>query len=174
MKVYLYPTMRERFDYLATRPDLEEVNFWRPGGVQPFTQLETGDLFLFRTKAPRIAIGGGGLYTGFSIAPLNAAWEAFGAKNGAPTFDRFVELIARHKGLSENPMLAADKPIGCIMIANPVFWPRDQWIPLPENHALNNPQGSAYDANSSVGAALVREFEQRQVIPIGDRVREVE
>lgn len=155
MKVYLYPTMAEWFDYLASRPDLDEVNFWRPGGIQPFRSLEPGDLFLFRTKAPTIAIGGFGIYSHFSIAPLSAAWEAFGAKNGAPTYRRFLELIAAHKQLSASPELAAETPVGCIMLSDPVFWPREQWLPVPSDYPLNNPQGAGYDAASPTGQRLI-------------------
>lgn len=130
MRVYLYPTMQEWFDYLATRPDLDEVNFWRPGGVQPFRGLEPGDLFLFRTKAPTVAIGGFAFYRHFSFASVEEAWSLFGEKNGAATFGRFLSLIARHKGLIANPEMAADQPIGCIMLAEPEFWPRERWIPV--------------------------------------------
>jgi putative restriction endonuclease len=159
MRIYLYPTMQEWFDYLASRPDLDEVNFWRPGGVQPFRGLQPGDLFLFRTKAPRVAIGGFAFYRHFSFASVAEAWSLFREKNGAPTFERCLRLIARHKGLSANPKQASDLPIGCIMLADPEFWPRERWIPVPSDHPLNNPQGSSYDAASVTAQELIAAVE---------------
>jgi putative restriction endonuclease len=159
MRIYLYPTMQEWFDYLATRPDLDEVNFWRPGGVQPFRGLDPGDLFLFRTKSPTIAIGGFAFYRHFSFASVAEAWSLFEEKNGASTFDRFSRLIAQHKGLQATPERAADLPIGCIMLADPDFWPRERWIPVPPDYPVNNPQGVSYDAASPAGQRLVAAVE---------------
>ena len=48
MNVYIYPTDRDWYDFLAGRPELDEVNFWQPGGSQQFRRLNAGDLFLFR------------------------------------------------------------------------------------------------------------------------------
>src|SRR6185503_1535779 len=97
MQVYVYPTDRNWFDFLRGRPNLDEVNFWRPGGEQPFRQLTPGDLLLFRLKAPIDKIAGGGIYVHFSIYPVGLAWEAFGVKNGAPDERTFIERIARYK-----------------------------------------------------------------------------
>jgi hypothetical protein len=43
-------------------------------------------LFLFRLKAPINKIAGGGFFVHASIFPLNAAWDAFGIKNGTSDF----------------------------------------------------------------------------------------
>lgn len=173
MKVYLYPTMREWFDYLATRAHLDEVNFWRPGGVQPFNALRPGDLFLFRTKAPRVGIGGFGFYRHFSFASVSEAWALFGEKNGAATFQRFRQLIASHKGLSSTPEAASELPIGCVMLADPVFWPRERWMPVPDDHPLNNPQGGGYEASSVIGQQLIAAVESIGRTVVGDRVSEL-
>ncbi len=172
MRVYLYPTMQEWFDYLASRPDLDEVNFWRPGGVQPFRGLQPADLFLFRTKAPRVAIGGFAFYRHFSFASVAEAWSLFGEKNGAATLGRFVNLIARHKGLLANPEMAAEQPIGCIMLADPEFWPRERWIPVPRDYPLNNPQGFSYDASSVTGQQLMAAVEASSQHWTAQQVRE--
>ena len=172
MRVYLYPTMQEWFDYLATRPDLDEVNFWRPGGLQPFRGLEPGDLFLFRTKAPRVGIGGFAFYRHFSFASVAEAWALFREKNGAPTFERFLRLIAHHKGLLSTPEKASELPIGCIMLAEPEFWPRDRWIPVPSDYPLNNPQGASYDAASVTGQQLIAAVESSALLVPSWRVRE--
>jgi len=103
MKVYVYPTDRDWYQYLSTRTGVDEVNFWRPGGQQPFRQLRPGDLFLFRFGKPDNAIVGGGTYTHFSFAPLFQAWDFFGEKNGTRDYDSFLRLIARHRRVDRIP-----------------------------------------------------------------------
>ena len=95
MNVYIYPTDRDWYSFLSRRRDLDEVNFWRPGGKQRFGLLTPGDLLLFRLGKPDNVIVGGGVYTHFSFAPLFQAWEAFGEKNGTASYNSFLDLVAR-------------------------------------------------------------------------------
>jgi putative restriction endonuclease len=122
MYVYVYPTDRDWFDFLRSHPDLDEVNFWRPGGVQPFNLLKPGDLLLFRLKSPIDKIAGGGVYVHFSIYPVGLAWEAFGIKNGAPDERAFDGRIARYKGLPNADALPQDARIGCIILQRHSFF----------------------------------------------------
>jgi putative restriction endonuclease len=154
MYIYVYPTDRYWFDFLRTRPDLDEVNFWRPGGEQAFKQLTTGDLLLFRLKRPIDKIAGGGVYVHFSIYPVGLAWEAFGIKNGARDERAFDERIARYKGLPGADALAHDSRIGCIILQAPFFLPEHLWIDIPQEYPKNSIQGMRFDAATGTGKEL--------------------
>jgi putative restriction endonuclease len=155
VNVYLYPTDPNWYSFLSRQPELDEVNFWRPGGEQRFNQLRPGDLLLFRLRSPDNAIAGGGTYTHFSFAPLAQVWDAFGIKNGTADYDSFLTLIARHKKLGDIPERAATSIIGCIVLSNPFFLPRDRWISVPQDYPVNSPQGYRYDATSGTGRYLL-------------------
>jgi putative restriction endonuclease len=156
VNVYIYPTDRDWYRFLSQERELDEVNFWRPGGKQPFRQLEPGDLFLFRLGQPENAIAGGGTYTHFSFAPIVQVWEAFGRKNGSADYDTFLRLIARYKKLDVEPEQIATTIVGCIVLTAPFFLPRDRWIPIPAEYEVNSPQGQRFDEASPVAQALVR------------------
>ena len=163
MKIYVYPTDAAWFDYLSRRSNTDEVNFWRPGGKQPFTQLSTGEILLFKLKGAINKIAGGGVYLRFSFQSIAAAWDAFGDKNGAPAFDRFRELLAIH---------GADDPsrtIGCVVLVDPVFLPRASWIDPPGDYERNSPQGMAFNAESGSGRALF-EWAQEVLFRTGAQV----
>lgn len=44
--------------------------------------------------------------------------------------------------------------IGCIMLAEPFFWPKESWIPCPDDFKLNTVQGKSYESESGVGREL--------------------
>jgi len=154
MNLYVYPTDLRWYGYLSGRPDIDEVNFWQPGGGQAFTRLNPGELFLFRLKSPANMIAGGGTFVHASTFPLNAAWEAFGVKNGTATYEEFATLIARYKGLRSYIELEPDARIGCIILQAPFFLGREDWIPVPQDFSLNLVQGKRYDATHGTGREL--------------------
>lgn len=47
--------------------DIDEANFWRPGGQYNFKALRSGDLFLFKLRYPYNCIAGGGFFVRYSI-----------------------------------------------------------------------------------------------------------
>jgi putative restriction endonuclease len=153
MRLYVYPTDSDWFNYLRGRPDLDEVNFWRPGGQLNFRPLSPGDLFLFRLKSPINKIAGGGIFVHSSLFPISASWVAFGEKNGAPSERLFLERIARYR---EQPPERLDlaSNIGCIILQNPFFLPRELWIDVPGSLNLNRQQGEALDATVGEGKRL--------------------
>lgn len=153
MSVYVYPTDRDWFDFLRARAPLDEVNFWRPGGRSNFHGLAVGDLFLFRLHSPVNMIAGGGFFLHSSIYPLQSAWEAFGEKNGTSDRDVYFRKIAQYKRVPLEK-LAWDSPIGCIILAEPFFWPREQWIPVPADYHPSLVQGKRYPLDSDTGRSL--------------------
>jgi len=74
------------YQFLRARPDLNEVNFWRPGG-QGFGALTSGEPFIFKTHRPNDRLVGGGFLSGSTILRLSEAWDFFGVV-GAEADDR--------------------------------------------------------------------------------------
>ena len=71
------------FELLAAQPNLEEVNFWQPGGNRHFRALDPGELFLFKLHSPNDFIVGGGLFAHATLLPerfcgLVKSWVAIG------------------------------------------------------------------------------------------------
>lgn len=159
MKLWVGVTDQQWFDFLRGRPDLDEVNFWQPGGHQKFQALSPGEPFLFKLKYPVNAIAGGGFFAHSSILPISLAWEAFEEKNGAASLGKMFELIAPLKAKGER--VTVGDPIGCIILRDPFFLPRDQWIPAPVSFAKNIVTGRSYDMTSGDGASLWRDVQER-------------
>ena len=80
VKLWVANTDPDWFDYLASQPGIDEVNFWQPNGSNRFGAVREGELFLFRLKHPRNMIGGFGVFSQASNLPLSLAWEAFGGR----------------------------------------------------------------------------------------------
>ena len=50
-----------------------------------------------------------------------------------------------------------DYKIGCIILTQPFFFPREQWIPIPPDFSLNIVQGKTYDLEQGHGLRLWQE-----------------
>jgi hypothetical protein len=103
MKLYVGVTDNDWYRFLSQLRDVDEVNFWQPGGKQRFQSLTPGELFLFKLHSPQNFIVGGGVFTHSSILPLSLAWEAFGQKNGAATFGEMRTKILNYRGSDTDP-----------------------------------------------------------------------
>lgn len=156
MAIYLYPTDIRWFRFLRYRSPLDEVNFWQPGGGTEFRRLHPGELFLFRLKSPINRIAGGGVFEHASVFPLNAAWEAFGEKNGVSSFPELAEAIARYRQKMHAEPLRDDSPIGCIILQSPFFLPDDEWIDVPADYHPNLVQGKYFPDSSATAGELLR------------------
>ena len=159
MRIFVGITDRDWFDLLSSRRAIEEVNFWRPSPNATFKALTPGELFLFKLHAPENYIVGGGFFARFEQMPVNLAWEVFGPTNGVRTLTEMRNRIAHYR---REPMGPQDNPqIGCILIAEPFFWPRELWISSPQNFASQIVSGKGYDAEAGHGLKLWAEVEQR-------------
>jgi len=78
---------------------------------------------------PENDLVGGGLFAHFSVAPSRLAWEAFGEKNGAPTYEAMRTRIERYRRKPSSPHEKYE--IGCILLTQPFFFERSDWIPAP-------------------------------------------
>lgn len=155
MKAYVGITDFDWYTQLASN-SYDEVNFWRPGGGSSFKALEPGDLFLFKLHSPLNYIVGGGFFVSFSILPTFLAWEAFGEKNGTKTLEELERRIAKYKkGDSSNPN------IGCIILSDPFFFPKEEWIPAPIDWHPSIVQGKTYSNDNPVGYHLIESVRER-------------
>ena len=76
MRAWIANTDFEWYRFLSSRPDLDEVNFWRPSDTA-FKILSLGEPLLFRLKAPHNAIAGVGyrVRTRLSFIPISPPWD---------------------------------------------------------------------------------------------------
>lgn len=139
------------FDFLATQPDIDEVNFWQPSGHANFGAIQEGELFLFKLKSPRNVIGGFGVLSQSTNMPLSLAWEAFGIKNGARNLPEMRTRILQYRPAAHNE---TDPMIGCRVVVQPVFLPDALWIPQPESWSRSTVVGKTYDTNTAEGLGL--------------------
>jgi putative restriction endonuclease len=155
MKIWVGVTDEQWFNRLSLlKPD--EVNFWQPSGGRKFAALAPGEPFLFKLHSPKNFIVGGGHFVRHSPLPASLAWDAFGEKNGVGSYRELLSRVRRYRKEDDS----VDPVIGCNVLAEPFFFARDQWIPVPTSWAPNIVQGKTYDSMTSEGAALWREVRQ--------------
>jgi HNH endonuclease len=160
MNAYVAVTDRDWFDFLASLPGVDEVNFWQPNpwGGQ-FRVMARGEPLLFKLKQPWNAIVGGGFFQTYTDLPLSLAWQAFGPKNGAATHQDVWNRITRLRHQTFERW--ADPDIGCIVLVEPFFWPEELWIPQPADWSRNIVRGKTYDLMVEPGASLWRQVMDR-------------
>lgn len=152
MKAFVGVTDGDWYRFLRQRPDLDEINFWQPGGNRAFSTLQPGEPFLFKLHYPDNFIVGGGFFAHSSVIPFSLAWDAFRDKNGAHTFEEMRRRIERYRRTPPNPR--EDYKIGCILLEQPFFFDQSDWIPTPPDFAKNIVQGKTYDIGSGLGKEL--------------------
>jgi putative restriction endonuclease len=166
VKLWVANTDLDWFDFLTAQPDIDEVNFWQPSGTTNFSAIQPGELFLFKLKSPRNAIGGFGVLSQSSNLPLSLAWEAFGVKNGAPSFLEMRQRISRYR---RDAAPEADYTIGCRIVVQPTFLPEALWIEQPSSWTRSIVVGKTYDTETREGLRL-----WERVMEAGERVRALE
>lgn len=152
LKAYVGITDKSWFEFLRAKKDLDELNFWQPGGRTQFHALSFSEPFLFKLHSPLNYIVGGGFFTHSSLLPCSLAWEAFGEKNGADSLANMRRQIENYRRAPADPR--NDPIIGCIILRSPFFLPESDWIPVPSDWAPNIVQGRTYDLRISPGREL--------------------
>ena len=143
MRGYVGVTDSDWYRFLAARPQLDEVNFWRPSGARAFRSLAVGEPFFFKTHHPHNRIVGGGIYSDFVALRLSEAWQYFGEANGAATL---YEMRARIAHYRPTPIGETEDPeIGCIFVRDVRFFPPDEVFPAPPEFSSNIVQGKRYE-----------------------------
>lgn len=151
VQLYVANTDSDWFDFLSAQPGIDEVNFWQPGGKSGFHAIRAGELFCFRLKSPRNAIGGYGVFSHASKLPISLAWEAFGAKNGAPTLE---VLRKRVIGYRDDVGPHEDFVFGCRIVVQPVFLPPEKWIRQPASFKAGIQVGKVFSTDEQEGREL--------------------
>jgi putative restriction endonuclease len=147
MRGFLAPTEHAWWQFLLRRPDLREVNFWRPGAGN-FVALRAGEPFFFKLKAPHNQIGGFGLFARFERLPVWQAWDVFGKANGASDV---WDLARRLDRLGRAGVSGLDRLIGCRAIVEPTFFAPDEWVTTPADWSSNTVSGAGYDLSQGEG-----------------------
>jgi putative restriction endonuclease len=146
MKFYLGVTDNDWYHFLSSQKR-EDVNFWQPGGNVAFKVLSTGEPFLFKLKSPVNAIGGIGFFSSHTFLPLSLAWDVFENGNGCDSLEELKRMIFPLRKDNSNP----NPTIGCIVLTNPVFFRKEDWISVPEDWKPNTQQGKSYSTDSETG-----------------------
>jgi putative restriction endonuclease len=152
LKTFVGVTDKNWFTFLSSIPEIDEVNFWQPGGKTHFRALNTGQPFLFKLHSPLNYIVGGGFFAHSTILPISLAWQAFGEKNGARSLNDMRQRLEKYRRISSPTK--EDYPIGCILLEQPFFFDRSEWIPVPSDWKLNIVRGKTYDLTIGLGAEL--------------------
>lgn len=139
------------FEMLRQQPNLSEANFWAPSAVN-FRALQPGELFLFKLRAPRNFIVGGGIFAHANSLPCSLAWEAFREANGARSSQEMRTRIARLR--HTDPGDRSDFEIGCRILTQPFFFDEPDWIPVPASWSPNIVSFKTYNTDQSDGLAL--------------------
>jgi putative restriction endonuclease len=156
MRLFVGITDRDWYQRLsASQPD--EVNFWKPGERGGFGSLQPGELFLFKLHAPENYIVGGAHFVKFSRLPVSLAWLAFGEKNGVGSLTEFHSRIRKYRQDEPGP----DPTIGNIVLTQPFWFPREQWILAPSDWPRSTVQGKGYDSLEGRGYELWAQVQER-------------
>ena len=152
MRLYVAVTDNDWFALHASKQGVEEVNFWRPSPDSTFKALQPGELLLFKLHSPDNFMVGGGFFTRFLQLPINMVWDTFREANGVRSLTEMRARIAQYRRV---PIAPGDNPtVGCIMLAEPFFWKRPDWIPMPDDFKLNTVAGKGYDSETGTGREL--------------------
>lgn len=156
MKFYIGVTDTKWYNFLS-KQNPEDVNFWQPGGKTSFKVITAGAPFLFKLKSPINAIGGIAFFSGHSILPISIAWDVFKERNGAATKEEFYDNILRLRHGSNT--LIENPNIGCVVLTNPIFFGKEDWILMPEDWSPNIVQGKSYSTDTLIGGSLWKQTE---------------
>lgn len=151
LNVVVAVTDYDWFRVLTQLPSPQEVNFWAPTATS-FKALREGELFLFKLKAPRNSIVGGGIFSYATDMPVSLAWTAFGPANGATSLPEMRARIAKLR--ADGPEDRSDFRIGCRMLAQPFFLPESNWLPTPASFSPNTVTFKTYSTDEPDGLRL--------------------
>lgn len=145
----------------AMRPD--EVNFWKPGERGSFGVLQPGEMFLFKLHAPLNFIVGGGFFVRFvRDLPVSFVWDAFREKNGVRSMPEFLARVRKYRTRDDRGRaVETDPKIGSIVLTQPFWFERKDWIPAPADWPKSTVQGKTFDALEGRGYELVAQVRER-------------
>lgn len=152
MKIYVAVTDERLFQFLRTRPDLDEINFLQPGGRRRFMALQPGEPFLFKLHSPRHFVVGGGFFAHSSLLPTSLAWEVFREGNGAVTPEALRRRIQKYR--RSPTKRGEDYDVGSIILERPFYFDEADWLEPPKDFSKSIVQGKVYDTSTATGKTL--------------------
>lgn len=165
----VFPTDFDWYTRLSATGPHDEVNFWRPS-IKPFKILRPGEPLFFKLKAPHNAVAGFGWFQHWSPLPDWMAWDSFGTGNGTADFADLSKRLGAIR--RRNSMERSHVEIGCIILARPVFFPRDLWVPQPVDWRPQTVSGKRYSLDAGVGLRLFQACMERAAV--GEQARQLE
>lgn len=158
------------YRFLASRPELDEANFWQPTAGRRTARLLPGEPFLFKLKARHGGfIVGGGSFVTYSAYPAQLAWEAFGERNGAASYDEMLSRIVRLRDAGDRRHAGS---IGCNVLGNLFFLSPECWINAPSIWPANVQSGVWFDTASIPGRLLWDAMEEARGRAMGHSIAE--
>ena len=106
--------------------------------------------------------------------PIQLAWESFGRANGVASFESLRSAIAAYRGGQPVGPMAN---IGCTILVEPVFLPRDLWFDLPPSWSQSIQRGKVYSTDKAEGLDLwnwLNDVAQLCGTPVAREMREVQ
>lgn len=158
LNTYVGITDTDWFTFLSGFSGIDEVNFWQPGGNRLFRTLKPGEPFLFKLHSPYDYIVGGGFFAHSTLLPCSLAWAVFAERNGAASIAEMRRRIERYRRTAP---AKEDYYIGCILLEQPFFLDRHNWIQAPEDWSNNIVQGKRYDLTSGIGKGIWNQVQER-------------
>ena len=154
------------YDFLASRPH-DEVNFWSPSDRRPF-RAAVFSPFFFKLKAPYRAIAGFGYYAKWSSLPDWLAWETFGEGNGCESLEEMQLRISGIRRRIRYVAASSEANIGCVLIVQPTFFARDEWISQPVDWRDRTVSTQEYDLTAGEGLRIWEQCLERAAWPAAD------
>jgi putative restriction endonuclease len=105
-----------------------------------------------------------------SILDSRSAWDAFGEKNGARSYDQMRRRIEKYRKGRTTPNEPYE--IGCILLEAPFFFTERDWILPPRDLKAQTVQGKGYGLESPEGRALWQAVMSRLPATLGPRIAE--
>lgn len=146
------------FSLLAEQPGIDEVNFWQPSPSS--IRDPVGTPWLFKLHSPKHFIVGGGIFVHYTKLPIGMAWEAFGIKNGVKSQTEMLSRVSKYR----KSIVRDTDEIGCIVLSDPFFLDREEWIPIPNDWKSNIVKGKHYDTREQIGSDLWLQVVARKAI----------
>lgn len=139
------------YAFLRRHPQLEEINFWRPGARTD--NSVTGTPWLLQVRGTQ-EIRGMGYFSVFSVMPIGVAWDTFGIANGFVDLETFRRKISRIQGAAE----AHVREIGCAVLSAPTYF--SEPIDFSAYGRMYGPVKS-FDTRTDDGAHLWSQVQER-------------
>jgi len=152
------------YEFLRAQDGLDEVNFWTPSAHFAF-HGDVGAPFFFKLKARHDhAICGFAYFARYARLPDWLAWETFGIKNGCATLDEMRGRIGGIRARIDYRAATPSNQIGCILLAQPTFFPRDTWVQGPVDWPPANLRHKRYDLAAGEGLRIWEECRARAAV----------